>query len=76
MNNKPEVLRRVEEQTHKSYGERRGGISRPVLPPIFDNVAICMACGKEKYVNTCGFCEDCWVTYAHVRKPRVSGGEP
>jgi len=39
------------------------------LPPIFESVGICMACGKERHVNTCGFCEECWVTYAHVRKP-------
>ena len=40
--------------------------SPKILPPIFDNVAICMACGKEKHVNVCGFCEDCWITYSHL----------
>lgn len=77
MNGKPKILGLVEEQTYKSYGERKGGkghISLPVsLPPIFENVAICMACGKERYVNTCGFCENCWITFSHLRKgkPRI-----
>jgi len=45
------------------------------LPPIFENIAICMACGREKHVNTCGFCEECWVTYAHFRKPQLERRE-
>jgi len=70
MNEKPKVLVDVERQTHKSYGERRGGKNRvEVLPPIFENIGICMACGKERHVNTCGFCEECWITYSHLRKP-------
>ena len=40
---------------------------KDILPPIFENVAICMACGKEKHVNTCGFCEDCWIQFSHLR---------
>ena len=67
MNEKPSVLRLVERQTHKSYGDREGGKIRITLPPIFENVAVCMACGKERHVNTCGFCEECWVTYSHLR---------
>ena len=38
--------------------------------PIFENVAICMACGKEKFVNTCGFCEECWVQFSHLRRKK------
>ena len=49
-----------------NYIKRKGAN----LPPIFENVAICMTCGKEKHVNASGFCEDCWVTYAHLRKRR------
>ena len=39
-----------------------------VLPPVFENVAICIACGKEKHVNAYGFCEKCWITHAHIGK--------
>jgi len=49
----------MNEKTHKS---------KPIFSPIFDNAAICMACGKDRYVNTCGFCEQCWVTFSHLRK--------
>ena len=63
MNKKSKVLQLVEKQTGKSYEERR----KIIPPPIFENVAICMACGKEKHVNTCGFCEDCWVQLSHLR---------
>ena len=31
---KPKVLKLVEKQTHKSYGEREGGRHRMVLPPV------------------------------------------
>lgn len=60
MNGKPEVL--------KNKG-------RVILPPIFENVAICMGCGKEKHVNIYGMCESCWVTHVHLRggKPRNIG---
>ena len=27
----------------------------------------CITCGKETYINTCGFCVVCWDTYAHLR---------
>jgi hypothetical protein len=64
MNGKPDVLKLVEKQTGKSYGERR----KIILPPIFENVAICMGCGKEKHVNASGFCEDCWVQFSHLRR--------
>ena len=37
--------------------------------PVFENVAICMACGKEKHVNASGFCEECWVQFSHLRRP-------
>ena len=37
------------------------------LPPIFENVAICIGCGNEEHVNTCGFCEDCWIQFSHLR---------
>jgi len=40
------------------------------LPSIFENVGICMACGKERHVNTCGFCEECWLTFSHLRKSK------
>ena len=36
--------------------------------PVFENTAYCIACGKEKFVNTCGFCEKCWITHSHLRK--------
>ena len=35
---------------------------------IFENTAKCLACGKEKFVNTSGFCEKCWITHAHLRE--------
>lgn len=35
---------------------------------IFENTAKCLACGKEKFVNTSGFCEKCWITFSHLRK--------
>jgi len=41
------------------------------LPLIFSNVAICMSCGKERHVNASGFCEECWITYSHLRKPNL-----
>ena len=47
-----------------NYIKRKG----TTLPPIFENVAICMACGKEKHINTCGFCEKCWVQFSSLRK--------
>jgi len=40
---------------------------KEILPPIFENVGICMACGKEKHVNMCGYCEQCWITFSHLR---------
>ena len=72
MNSKPKVLGVVETQTHKTYGLREGGkhrieCSRDPLPPIFENVAVCWACGKTKHVNVCGFCERCWITHSHLR---------
>lgn len=73
MNGKPSVLRDVERQTHKSYGERIGGKSRivihepkPILAPIFENVGVCWACGKTRHVNAFGFCEECWITHWHA----------
>ena len=27
----------------------------------------CHACGEETCINTCGFCEACWLKYAHLR---------
>lgn len=33
--NKPKVLELVERQTHKTYGERKGGKQRIILPDIF-----------------------------------------
>jgi hypothetical protein len=66
MNGKPKVLKLVEKQTGKSYGKRR----RVILPPIFENVAICMACGKERHVNASGFCEKCWVQFSHLRRKK------
>lgn len=85
-NEKPKVLEDVERITHKSYGERPNGKTHilvhkndetgsAILPPIFANVAICMACGKEEHVNTCGFCEECWVQFSHLRG-RNAGGAP
>jgi hypothetical protein len=50
-----------------NYIKRKGA----TLPPEFPNTGICMACGKEKHVNTCGFCALCWVQFSHLRKPRV-----
>ena len=35
--------------------------------PVFENVALCQACGKQRHVNTCGFCESCWVQFSHLR---------
>lgn len=35
---------------------------------IYENTSICIGCGKEEYVNTFGFCEVCWITFAHLRK--------
>ena len=59
---------KTEEINHKkvvlNYIKRKGVF----LPPVFENVAICTACGKEKHVNASGFCESCWVTYAHLRR--------
>lgn len=81
MNEKPKVLKVVESQTHKTYEVREVGKRRiltydSVYPsPIFANVGICWACGKTEHVNTCGFCEKCWVTFAHG-KARLSGGQP
>lgn len=77
---KPKVLGVVEAQTHKTYGVREGGkhrieCPRNPLPPIFANMGICWACGKERHVNSCGFCEECWITFAHG-KARLSGGSP
>lgn len=51
-----------------NYAIRKGKID-PV-PGIFANTAICMACGKENYVNTFGFCEKCWVRYSHLRESK------
>jgi hypothetical protein len=48
-----------------NYIKRKG----TTLPPVFENVAICIACGKEKHVNACGFCESCWITHTHLRRP-------
>ena len=78
MNNKPKVLELVENQTHKTYGNREAGKSgiidhsKDPLPPIFVYMGICLACGKEKHVNAFTFCEDCWITYSHLRsgKPK------
>jgi hypothetical protein len=47
-----------------NYIKRRGSN----LPPIFENIGICMACGKEKHVNASGFCESCWVSFSHLRR--------
>ena len=47
---------------------KRRGVEEDPLPPIFENTAFCLACGKEKFVNTSGFCEKCWVTFSHLRK--------
>lgn len=33
----------------------------------FPNTAICHACGRERHVNTCGFCEKCWITFSFLR---------
>ena len=46
---------------------KRKGNEDP-LPPEFVNTAICIACGKEKHVNTSGFCQLCWVQFSHLRK--------
>ena len=82
MNVKPEILEMVEKQTHKSYRERNGraemreGRARkdPLSDiPEFANTAKCIACGKEKFVNTCGFCSKCWITFAHLRKQGAKG---
>ena len=54
----------TEKRVVLNYIKRRGAN----LPPIFENVAVCIACGKEKYVNTCGLCENCWVQFSHLRK--------
>ena len=27
----------------------------------------CQACGKEAYINTFGFCAECWDKYSHLR---------
>ena len=68
---KPEVLKQVEQQTKKSYGNREGGKGRINLPPIFDYMGVCWSCGKTKHVNAFGFCEKCWITYSHLREPRL-----
>lgn len=31
----------------------------------------CLACGKETYVNSSGFCEVCWETFAHLRSEKI-----
>jgi hypothetical protein len=61
----------TEKRVVLNYIKRRGA----TLPPVFENVAICMACGKEKHVNASGFCEGCWETFSHLRggKPRNEG---
>ena len=70
----PKVLQLVQKQTHKSYGIREEGRYRIAIPPLdFPNVAICHACGKEAHINTCGFCEKCWVTFAYLREPQLKG---
>jgi hypothetical protein len=56
----------TEKRVVLNYIKRKGVF----LPSIFENVAICIACGKEKYVNASGFCEDCWITYAHLRRQK------
>ena len=57
-----------------NYILRRGVIKEKVIkiPSELDfpNTARCWACGKEKYVNAFGFCEECWITFAYLR-----GGE-
>lgn len=58
-----EKLGMVENQTHK----HRIIVEPYIVPPSFANVAICWACGKERHVNTCGFCEECWVSFYHGR---------
>ena len=62
---------RVDEIDHRvlvtNWIKRRGVVEDP-LPPVFENAAICIACGKEEHVNTCGFCEKCWCDFAHLRK--------
>ena len=45
---------------------KRKGVEDP-LPPEFVNTAICMACGNERHINSCGFCEKCWVQFSHLR---------
>ena len=37
---------------------------------VFENMGICHACGKTAHINTFGFCEDCWVGFAHLRRER------
>ena len=49
-----------------NYIKRKGTF----LPPVFANTARCQACGKITYVNSFGFCEECWVTYAHLRRKK------
>lgn len=78
MNTKPKVLQLVEKQTLKSYGVREGGCRNIILPPadtpIFENTAICWACGKTRHVNAFGFCEDCWITHFRKEEPNLKGG--
>jgi rRNA maturation endonuclease Nob1 len=49
-----------------NYIKRKG----TTLPPVFANTGRCQACGKVTHVNTFGFCERCWVTYAHLRRKK------
>ena len=30
----------------------------------------CIACGRETYVNTSGFCSSCWGAFSHLREER------
>ena len=78
-NDKPNILRMVESQTKKSYGVRgegRSNISKHTVDPlknvpVFENMALCQACGKERHVNSSGFCESCWETFAHLRGEKI-----
>ena len=49
--------------------KRRGVVEDPLSDtPTFPNTAKCLSCGKEKFVNTSGFCEKCWIAFSHLRK--------
>ena len=63
----PLVVRYDKETDTLHLWELKGGEAK-IFPPVFSNTAICMACGKEKHVNTSGYCEDCWIQFSHLKR--------